>query len=83
MPTAMRPTSASSTRPSKIISPMSATVAMVVPSLNMLDSMMNVPFLTGMSRTIPSTVDSTRFETLPDRLAEPSRISSTLFSAWA
>ena len=53
------PTSDSSTFPSKIMSPMSATVAIVVPSLKVLASMTELPSLTGTSSTVPAIVERT------------------------
>ena len=50
------PTSLSSTLPSKIIFPTSAMIAIVVPSLKLLDSITWFPVLTGTSNTIPETV---------------------------
>ena len=81
MPSFRPPTSDSSTRPWKIMSFMSAMAAMVVPSLKLFASMTLPPSLTGISSTIPSTVERTRFETLPDFLEAPSRTSCRLFSA--
>ena len=52
-----RPTSVSSTFPRKIMSFKSATVAMVVPSLKVLDWMTEFPTFTGTSRIIPVMVE--------------------------
>ena len=57
MPSRMRPTSVSSTLPRKMRSPMSATVAIVVPSLNVLLMITELPTLTGTSRIRPSMVE--------------------------
>ena len=57
IPSRMRPTSVSSTFPRKIMLFMSATDAMVVPSLKLLDRMTELPTLIGTSRTIPVMVE--------------------------
>ena len=63
------PTSDSSTLPLKISSLMSATVAIVVPSLKVLVSMTELPSSTGTSSTVPSMVARTSvFEVCPDAL---------------
>ena len=51
------PTSVSSTLPRKSMFDMSATVAMVVPSLKVLDWITEFPTLTGTSRIMPSIVE--------------------------
>mgnify|MGYP000293769289 CR=1 FL=1 len=68
------PTSVSSTFPRNIMSFMSATTAIVVPSLNVLDWMTELPTLTGMSSIMPSIVEriwvlliSALRETVPSR----------------
>jgi hypothetical protein len=64
------PTSLSSTWPWKIMSPMLATVAIVVPGLKLFDSMTLWPFLTGTSMTMPSTVAvTTTLDAGPPRVA--------------
>ena len=75
--------------PSKIRSFMSATVAMVVPSLKVFELMTVLPTFTGMSRMRPATEDRTRVE-LPDLLDDdtPSRMISrdstdAAYSSWA
>ena len=57
IPSLMRPTSVSSILPTKIMSRISATVAMVVPSLKVLELMTLFPTFTGTSKIIPSIVD--------------------------
>ena len=59
MPSRSLPTSDSSTLPSKIISSMSAIVAMVVPSLKVLVSITESPSSTGTSSTMPEAVERT------------------------
>ncbi|KAF5068063.1 hypothetical protein DSECCO2_246760 [anaerobic digester metagenome] len=76
MPSCSLPTSDSSTLPLKIISPISATVAMVVPSLKVLLSITELPTSTGTVSTIPAMVE--RIMVLladPAFLVMPSRIS--------
>ena len=51
------PTSVSSTLPRKSMFDMSATVAMVVPSLKVLDWITEFPTLTGTSRIMPLIVE--------------------------
>lgn len=60
MPSCMRPTSVSSILPRKIRSFMLATVAIVVPSLNVLLIMTELPAFTGTSKINPSIVDRIR-----------------------
>jgi len=57
MPSCSLPTSVSSTLPRKSMFDMSATEAMVVPSLNVLAWITEFPTLIGTSRIIPSIVD--------------------------
>ena len=78
------PTSVSSTFPRNIMSFMSATTAIVVPSLNVLDWMTELPTLTGMSSIMPSNVEriwvlliSALRETMPSRTI--SRLSRALW----
>jgi len=82
MPGFILPTSVSSTFPWKIMSPISAMVAMVVPALKVFVSMTEFPTFIGISRIIPSMVDRIRvLVVLPDFLLTPSRISSRFASA--
>ncbi len=60
IPVSSLPTSDSSTTPLKIMSFMSATAAMVVPSLKVLVSMTELPTSTGTSSTMPAMVERTR-----------------------
>ena len=57
MPSRRRPTSVSSTLPRKIMSFRSAIDAIVVPSLNVLDWITELPTLTGTSRIMPVIVE--------------------------
>ena len=82
MPSLTLPTSDSSTWPWKIMSLMSATTAMVVPGLKLLDSITENPTLTGTSMTMPSTVEvTTMLEFLPEVRVAPSLTSCKLDDA--
>ncbi len=59
MPLRSLPTSVSSTLPWNCMLVMSATEAMVVPSLKVLAWMTELPSLTGTSRIMPSMVERT------------------------
>jgi len=84
MPGRSFPTSDSSTFPLKIMSSMSATVAIVVPALKVLVSMTEWPTSTGTSSTMPEMVERTSvFEALPELLAIPSWMSWRLSRAAA
>ena len=56
IPSRILPTSVSSNLPLKIMSCMLAMVAMVVPSLKVLELITELPTLTGMSRIMPEMV---------------------------
>ena len=82
MPSRTLPTSLSSNLPSKMRSFMSATLAMVVPSLKLLASITLLPSFTGTSSTMPLMVLRTRVRVAPLLLrATPSRTMSRLSSA--
>src|SRR5213075_1724448 len=81
MPSFTFPTSDSSTSPSKMRSFMSATAAMVVPSLKVFEGITDSPAFTGRSRIIPSTVDTTSVDATPERFEAPSRTSSRFDTA--
>ena len=68
------PTSPSSTLPSKIILFKSATVAIVVPGLNVFASIAWSPSFTGTCKTVPETVDLTFVFVNADPPTEPSLI---------
>ena len=79
MPSEMRPTSVSSIWPLNIKLPMSATVAMVVPSLKLLLRITLFPTFTGTSSISPSIVERIRVVLMLALLNEiPSR---TIFRA--
>ena len=83
------PTSVSSILPRKMRSFMLATLAMVVPSLNVLLRMTELPTFTGMSSMMPLMVERTSvLEALALLFDTPSRItcrlsSAAAFSCWA
>ncbi len=62
---------------------MSATAAIVVPSLKVFDGITDSPAFTGRSRIMPATVDRTSVDASPDRRDAPSRTSSRLDTAAA
>ena len=60
MPVLIRPTSVSSSLPTNSISPILATVAIVVPSLKLFDCITEFPTLIGISSIVPLMVERTR-----------------------
>ena len=90
MPSRSLPTSVSSILPTKSRSCISATVAIVVPSLKVLVRMTELPTLTGTSKTVPAIVAFTMVLVKPASAfcATPSRVmlrwsSAAKYSSWS